>query len=215
MNFFAHAVVASWHSREPLFVFGAMLPDLIGMTGVRLAGTTDEALRRGIDLHHATDAAFHSAPVFTQLCAEAIARLAEEGVERGTSRAVAHVGFELTLDGVLSSEPEPRELYAAALDIAGSGVLEGKLSTSPASGLSRLTAGLHRLARASIPVAYAEPDVVAERLQIILAPRPRLAMRPSDFEPVRRWAADVRPQVVARRYELLDQVRRGLTSQAG
>lgn len=212
MNFFAHAVVASWHSSDARVVLGAMLPDLAGMTGIRLHGAvaTEVELQRGIDLHHATDAAFHTASIFTGFCAEAVARLSEEGVERGTARAVAHVGVELTLDGVLSSHTASRALYSAALDVAVSGGLEGKLSVTPATDLGRLTTGLGRLARAPIPEAYADPEVVADRLRMILASRPRLAMRASDFEPVRRWAADVRPEVARRSQELLEQVRAGV-----
>jgi hypothetical protein len=205
-----------------------MLPDLASMAGVRVHSASDLELQRGIDLHHATDAAFHAAPIFTSFCAEAIARLTGEGVERGTARAVAHVGVELTLDGVLSSQRESRALYSAALDVAVSGGLEGALSVTPAGerrrptitrnsrasecseALARLTAGLGRLARAPIPEAYAEPEVVADRLRMILASRPRLAMRPSDVAPVQRWAADVRPLVAARSQELMQQVRAGV-----
>jgi acyl carrier protein phosphodiesterase len=210
LNFFAHAVVASWHSRDTRFVLGAMLPDLVGMAGIRLHSASDAEVQRGIQMHYATDAAFHAAPIFTGLCAEAIARLTEQGVERGTARAVAHVGVELTLDGVLSTEAERRALYAAALDVAVSGGLDGKLSITPQEDLPRLAAGLGRLARASIPEAYADPEVVADRLRYILASRPRLAMRPSDFDPVRHWAAAVRPTVADRSHELLNQVRRGV-----
>lgn len=210
MNFFAHAVVASWHSDNARFVLGAMLPDLVGMAGVRLHSASDTEVQRGIDLHYATDAAFHAAPIFTGFCAEAVAHLTELGVERGTARAVAHVGVELTLDGVLSTDTERRALYAAALDVAVSGGLDGKLAITPAEDLPRLTAGLGRLARAPIPEAYADPSVVADRLRMILAPRPRLAMRASDFEPVRDWATAVQPKVAARSSELLDQVRRGI-----
>ncbi len=210
LNFFAHAVVASWHSSNARFVLGAMLPDLAGMTGIRLHGASDVEVQRGIDLHHTTDAAFHTAPIFTTFCAEAIARLSGEGVERGTARAVAHVGVELTLDGVLGHDHESRELYAAALDVAISGGLAGKLSVTPAADIERLTIGLGRLARAPIPEAYADPEVVADRLRVILASRPRLAMRASDFDPVRRWALDVRPRVADRSQELLEQVRAGV-----
>jgi hypothetical protein len=210
LNFFAHAVVASWHSSEARFVLGAMLPDLAGMTGIRLHGASDVELQRGIDLHHATDAAFHTAPIFTSFCAAAIARLSSEGVERGTARAVAHVGVELTLDGVLSRQTDSRALYAAALDVAVSGGLEGNLTRTPAADVARLTTGLGRLARSPLPEAYADPEIVADRLRIILASRPRLAMRESDFEPVRRWAVDVRPLVADRSHELLEQVRKAL-----
>jgi hypothetical protein len=210
LNFFAHAVVASWRSRDARFVLGSMLPDLVGMVGIRLHSASDVEVQRGIELHYATDSAFHAAPIFTGLCSEAVARLTEQGVERGTARAVAHVGVELTLDGVLSTEAEPRALYSAALDVAVSGGLEGKLAITPATELPRLTAGLGRLARASIPEAYADPEVVADRLRFILASRPRLAMRASDFEPVRSWAEAVRPTVASRSRELLEQVRQGV-----
>jgi hypothetical protein len=212
LNFFAHAVVASWHSRDARFVLGAMLPDLVGMAGIRLHSASDAEVQRGIELHYATDAAFHAASIFTSLCAEAIVRLTEQGVERGTARAVAHVGVELTLDGVLSVEAEPRALYSAALDVAISGGLDDKLAITPAADFPRLTAGLGRLARSSIPEAYADPEVVADRLRYILAPRPRLAMKASDFEPVRSWAEAVRPTVAARSSELLEQVRRGVSA---
>jgi hypothetical protein len=210
LNFFAHSVVASWHSRDARFVLGAMLPDLVGMAGVRLHSASDVEVQRGIDMHHATDAAFHASPIFISLCAEAIASLTQQGLERGTARAVAHVGVELTLDGVLSGDTDARALYSAALDVAVSGGLDGKLTITPAEDLPRLTAGLGRLARAPIPESYADPNVVADRLRIILAPRPRLAMRASDVSPVRDWTDAVRPKVAARSQELLEQVRRGV-----
>jgi hypothetical protein len=210
LNFFAHAVVASWHSHDARFVLGAMLPDLASMAGVRVHSATDLELQRGIDMHHATDAAFHIAPIFTSFCAEAIARLTSEGVERGTARAVAHVGVELTLDGVLSSHRESRALYSAALDVAVSGGLEGSLTVTPTESLARLTTGLGRLARAPIPEAYADPEVVADRLRMILASRPRLAMRASDVAPVREWAATIKPLVADRSQALLEQVRAGV-----
>jgi hypothetical protein len=210
LNFFAHSVVASWHSNDARFVLGAMLPDLASMAGVRVHSASDVELQRGIDMHHATDAAFHSASIFTSFCADAIARLTREGVERGTARAVAHVGVELTLDGVLSSHRESRALYSAALDVAISGGLEGALTVTPVESLGRLTTGLGRLARASIPEAYADPEVVADRLRMILASRPRLAMRPTDLAPVRDWAADVKPLVAERSQALLEQVRAGV-----
>lgn len=187
-----------------------MLPDLTGMIGVRLHSAADAEVQRGIELHYATDSAFHAAPIFTGLCAEAIARLTEQGVERGTARAVAHVGVELTLDGVLSHDRERRSLYSDALAVAVRGELDGKLAISPPTEMPRLTAGLGRLARAPLPEAYADPNLVVDRLERILAPRPRLAMRPSDVEPVRAWAHAIVPTVAARSQELLEHVRRGI-----
>jgi hypothetical protein len=50
-----------------------------------------------------------------------------------------------------------------------------------------------------------------DRLHIILASRPRLAMRSSDRGPVRSWAAAVRPEVAERCRELLEHVRQGVS----
>ncbi len=210
LNFFSHALVATWQSHDPRFVLGAMLPDLLGMMGLRLREAHDPELARGVDLHHATDSAFHSAPVFTQLCSEAIARLTAETVERGTARAVGHVGVELLLDGALSGDAVVRAVYADALALAADGGLEDRLSVTEPGGLARLSAGLRRLSAAPIPEAYRQADVVADRLRVILAPRPRLAMRERDVGPVRTWARAAQPSVIDRRLELLEQVRRAL-----
>jgi len=210
MNFFAHAVVATWHSREPRFVLGAMLPDLVGMAGVRVVHASDPVLERGIALHHATDGAFHAAPSFTSLCSEAITVLTAAGVERGTARAVGHVGVELLLDGALSRDSARGESYRAALAYATEGGLTGKLSTLQSDGVARLAAGLVRLSAAPIPDGYREPRFVAERLRTILSARPRLAMRPSDFAHVLTWAEATREQVEAQEQALLSQVRSAL-----
>jgi hypothetical protein len=210
MNFFAHAVVAAWQSSEPRFVLGAMLPDLVGMAGVRVVHASDPELERGIALHHATDGAFHAAPSFTSLCAEAITKLTAAGVERGTARAVGHVGVELLLDGALSRDLARGEVYRAALAFATEGGLTGKLSTLQPEGVARLAAGLVRLSAAPIPDGYRDPRFVAERLRAILAARPRLAMRPSDFAHVLAWAEVTRERVEDRERELLTQVRAGL-----
>src|SRR5262245_48694449 len=92
MNFFGHAAVAQREREEPRFVLGAMLPDFCGMAGVRMSPPEDAALAEGVALHHATDRAFHAAPVFVSLCASALAQLEADGVARASARAVGHVG---------------------------------------------------------------------------------------------------------------------------
>ena len=67
MNFFGHAVVATWHATEPRFVLGAMLPDFAAMIRARPPAARDPELARGIALHHATDEVFHDAPTFREL----------------------------------------------------------------------------------------------------------------------------------------------------
>lgn len=210
MNFFAHAVVAAWHTSEPRYVLGAMLPDLANMVGVRVERAIDPELARGVALHHETDAAFHAAPHFTSLCADAIEALGHAGVERGSARAVGHVGVELLLDGALSQDAAALQSYRAALDFAQRSELGALLQTIQPDGADRLRHGLSRLAAAPLPAAYREPAFVAQRLRAILAPRPRLALRAGDLTHVQRWAEAVQPRVIADHPELLDEVRQRL-----
>jgi acyl carrier protein phosphodiesterase len=206
LNFFAHAIVASRRSHAPRFLLGAMLPDLVGMIGVRITHTADAEIASGIELHHATDSAFHAAPAFTALCSDSISGLCERGVGRGTARAVAHVGVELLLDGALSGDAPERALYAAALAAAADGGLDQLLTLAQPHGLPRLSTGLARLAASRLPEAYRDPAFVADRLRVILAPRPRLAMAEGDYEKVAEWSENIQQSVLACSRELLEHV---------
>jgi hypothetical protein len=206
LNFFAHAVVAGRRSRVPRFVLGAMLPDLASMIGVRVQHAADADLARGIELHHATDSAFHAAPAFTELCSESISGLSAQGLGRGTARAVAHVGVELLLDGALSGDGHARVLYGAALASAADGGLNERLTLAPPHDLPRLSAGLARLLSSQLPEAYGDPAFVADRLRVILRHRPRLAMAERDYEKVAEWTESIQPRVLACSRELLEHV---------
>ena len=59
MNFFGHAIVASWTSVEPAFVLGSMVPDFANMVGARVPRVFHEGVARGVEFHHATDRVFH------------------------------------------------------------------------------------------------------------------------------------------------------------
>jgi acyl carrier protein phosphodiesterase len=214
MNFFAHATVALWQSSNPRFLLGAMLPDLTGMMRMRLFGTRDAELSAGIDYHHATDAAFHSAPTFVALCAQGSTFLTAAGVGRGTARAVAHVGTELLLDGVLSHDANARAAYAHALQTAIADGLVSQLELGAPDDRQQLHAGLLRLATAPIPEGYRDPSFVGARLQTTLARRPRLAMRESDLEAVHRFLVSSHAQIAQVGPELLAQVRDGLAESA-
>lgn len=82
VNFFGHATLALQQSDDPRFLLGSMLPDLVSMAGVRIAEAHDPVLAAGIALHHATDARFHGAPPFTELCHSANEQLQAAGVGR-------------------------------------------------------------------------------------------------------------------------------------
>ena len=88
MNFFGHAVVAGWTDNRAGHLLGSMLPDFATMVRVPLVAVRDPDMRRGIDLHHRTDDAFHRTPSFLALCAYALNELTAAGVRRGTALEV-------------------------------------------------------------------------------------------------------------------------------
>jgi acyl carrier protein phosphodiesterase len=205
MNFFAHATVARWRSSDPQFALGAMLPDLGGMLGLRLLHAADPLIAQGIEFHHATDAAFHAAPRFVALCSEGLATLGAAGVARGAARAVAHVGSELLLDGELSHDTQACEAYRAAL---GAARIE-RLGFADLSDQDsrRVQAAIERLRAAALPESYRDPDFTLDRLQMILARRPRLALANHELTPVRAYVHALHAQMGEAAPELMRQVR--------
>jgi hypothetical protein len=116
VNYFGHAAVASWRQGRGGLPLGAMLPDFSTMCGARITGSDDEEVAGGIALHHATDAAFHRLAAVTGLMRELDARLERGGCARGPRRAVAHIGVELLLDGVLLDDADYRDAYVLGLE---------------------------------------------------------------------------------------------------
>ncbi len=179
MNFFAHALVASWRSSSPAYGLGAMLPDLAGMVGTRTPPVDHREVAAGIDLHHLTDRAFHRLPVFVAAMTDIQRRLMALGVGRGPAAGAAHVGFELCLDGALLDEPHAIGHYLAALESA-----RGELRTAIAWPDDHIAARWHalvdRLAAWGPPDRYRDLDLVANRIERALAGRPRLALAAGD-----------------------------------
>jgi hypothetical protein len=164
-----------------------MLPDLVSMAGTRLSAVHDPALAAGVALHHETDARFHAAEPFYELCRWASEELQSAGVHRATARAVGHVGSELLLDGLLSTDVPARAAYARALEPEVREPLAQLLSLRGEMQPAELSALMTRLQAAPLPDGYRDAAFVLERLQRILAPRPRLAFKPSDLPPTAAW----------------------------
>jgi hypothetical protein len=187
MNFFGHALLAARRSDDPRFVLGSMLPDLVSMAGTRLGTVHDPVLAAGVALHHETDARFHAAGPFCELCRWASEELQSAGVHRATARAVGHVGSELLLDGLLSDDTAARAAYARSLEPDVREPLAELLSLRGDMQPEELSALMARLAQAPLPEGYRDATFVLERLRRILGPRPRLAFKPSDLEPTAAW----------------------------
>lgn len=210
MNFFAHASVALWRSNDPRFLLGAMLPDLTGMLGFGLVGSSDHTVQAGIEYHHATDAAFHGAGRFVAMCGEGVRSMSAEGMRRGSARAIAHVGIELLLDGRMSADERARAAYAGALRSAVEERWSERLTLASEAQRVRMHQGLERLESAPIPEGYKDPAFVVERLQTILARRPRLALAPGETAIADAYIRSVDLALGDSWRELLEQVRSGL-----
>lgn len=209
-----------------------MLPDFVGMARLgRVSAPGHPEVSSGIDYHHRTDAVFHRAPLFTGMVSEGIDALLARGLGRGSARAVAHVGIELLLDGLLwqdeqgSRQAPYRAAIAAGLrpEVAGA-VVTGMPPSEPPSAPPHsrsdppppgtLVALLQRLAIAPVPQGYAEPSFVAERLAAILAPRPRLALPPGSEPAVVDWLSATQVTLQGAYGALLKQVVDGLDAEA-
>lgn len=196
MNFFGHAVVASWISRDPAYVLGAMLPDLANMIRSPLPALTDARLREGVHDHKLVDRVFHDMRTFRKLCAYSFEQLRHLGVDRGRSRAAAHVGIEILLDEVLARDPTSCQHYAAALEQAAPDELGARMGwlDGDQERFERLRLRLQR--RSGVPDVVT-PEVLAYRLDRAFGGRTRLAMGLEDLELVRKWAPAARRQVAA------------------
>jgi acyl carrier protein phosphodiesterase len=204
VNFFGHATVACWRKPKPCFVLGAMLPDFERMIARRAGDLDDAELIEGIRWHHRTDAAFHDCPTFVALCRSARAELRRHGLPRGATMAVAHVGIELLLDGLLLGDEEVERAYLQALQVAGDP--DCPLRWSSEADAARFEALRARLLEAGAPTAYRDPSVVAERLARITSARPRLAFDARLVPDVRQWTNEMRHELERFLPTLLDEL---------
>ncbi|HEX4452010.1 MAG TPA: hypothetical protein VH143_14125 [Kofleriaceae bacterium] len=185
MNYFGHAAVSSWSDASPARALGAMLPDFAGMLGAKLADGSDREIADGIALHHATDHVFHTLAPVVALMKDLDAQLDQLGCARGPRRAVAHVGVELLLDGVLVADEAYRAIYSAALACD-----PARVSWQTADDAARFTILVDRLRGYGVPDDLRDPGAITSRLARILAPRPLLAPSPSDLRAIGTALAD-------------------------
>lgn len=205
MNFFSHAAIAGSYSTEPLFVFGAMLPDFVSMVRARPPIVHEHTLEAGVRFHHATDAVFHELPHFRELCAWSRDVLAARGVPRGPSRALAHVGVELLLDAYLSQNAAATSAYLTALAAGADAGSSGRVQFRSDDEAERFAHLARVLSKRGVS-AGAPPELLLSRLKNTLAGRPRLAVPPSAEPHVLEWVEQASTRVVASAEPLLAEL---------
>ncbi len=210
MNFFGHAVVATWRSRRPGFVLGAMLPDFANMLGVRPPEVVHPDLSDGVAFHHETDRVFHDAPTFRRLQLEARRTLREMGLPRPGALAVGHIGVEILLDGALARDAEGVSGYLAALECAGNAELAARIVWNDASLPERFRTLSGVLAERGVGPGMQTAERVAFRVARALESRPRLRLTGDGALLVRDWALASDAAVAAASGPLIDELRLGL-----
>jgi hypothetical protein len=209
LNFFGHAVAASWVNPAPGFGYGAMLPDLSAMVGAKLLGCSSEIVAQGIDFHHQTDRVFHQDPTFSELETWSRTRLTELGARKGPRRALAHVSLELLLDAMLARTPKYVEAYHRALEF-GRGSHGIDLSgAADESGLRRLCGIL--LERSS-RLAPRDAEALVDRLERVLERHPRLRFDATERPHVLEFSQEASEMVEARAESWIRALERRLTS---
>jgi hypothetical protein len=126
-------------------------------------------------------------------------------VRKGGARAVAHVGTELLLDGLLLDDRAGAGAYIGALRAARP--RRALLAFAGGAEADRFELLRRRLAGRGLPRGYAEPDVVAERLAIVLSGRPRLRLSTGEQGIVRRMLPGLRQRLARALPALLDELR--------
>ena len=207
MNFFGHAVLASWRDEASPFVLGAMLPDFAAMIGARPPGATHGGIAAGIDFHHRTDDAFHRCASFLELSHAAFRWLIERGVGRGSARAVAHVGVEMLLELPLAADARGQRAYLGALDGAGDPGLGPDVAWASAEERARFERLRVTLWTRGAVIPDVAPEVIAQRLGRALAGRPLLALDASAQLGVRDWVAASRAEIARRAAPIVDELK--------
>ena len=183
---------------SPEYLVGCMLPDLAGMARVRLArAPAPSDLADGIALHHASDAAFHGSKWFNRHNQDLRDALLASGVDRGASRACAHAGLEMLLDGELMRDARVAHATAIAFAAlaAGGRTRDTLCALAPSLDRELWAERLGMIGGALDPHAYRSPDTVAHRLHRITSGRARIALRAEQVDGVAHVLARYQPAV--------------------
>ncbi len=210
MNFFGHAVVASWRSGEPGFVLGSMLPDFATMIGARVPPVTDAEVARGVHFHHETDRVFHGSPTFKALEARARRELRALELPRPSALAVAHIGVEILLDGALADDRRACDRYTVALASGHRAALGAHIDWGDVAAAARYEELCGVLSARGVASGAVAPEMVAWRIARALSRRPRFRLDADGERTVRTWTERTLPEVAAARDAIVSELREGL-----
>src|SRR5690349_14388018 len=198
MNLVGHVAAALRPDRgDPSsdFLVGCMLPDLAAIARVRMATPTGD-LGRGVEFHHACDAAFHESIWFRDTNRNLRDVLLEAGVTTGAARACAHAGTEMLLDGALVTEPRIERCARRTLAAVDADA-ELLASLAPADARAVVTERLHLVGSSLDPLRYRDPVFVADRLHRMTAGRRRIEVRRRDVPTIADTLARFAPAIRA------------------
>jgi hypothetical protein len=210
VNFFGHAVVATWRSDQPGFVLGAMLPDFATMLGTRPPAVEHTELAGGVHFHHETDRVFHEAPTFRRLQLDARRGLREMGLPRPSALAVGHIGVEILLDTVLAEDARGVAGYLAALALAPGDALGRFIAWNDDALRPRFETLSSLLSKGGVTASSRGADAAALRVTRALASRPRLRLTGGGEAIVLEWARASAPIVAAAAGTLIGEIQSGL-----
>jgi hypothetical protein len=211
LNFLAHSITAERVGLgSPRPVLGAALSDLSAMAGLRFeVADLHEEIALGVRCHWATDRVFHADPAFVAGIKHLRSAAEAAGLAPGASRALAHAGWELLLDGVLAARPGAADPLLGAL--AGAAAASDAFGPERRGPWERL---VRRLLGDRLWTRYEDPAFVAERLFAMLARRPRLAFPPDAIGAATGVLTEARPDVAGVADAVLDRVVARLGSDA-
>jgi acyl carrier protein phosphodiesterase len=203
VNFLAHVVVAGRvEGDSPAVALGAALPDLAGIGRFRFdPARLPPLVRRGVDCHHRTDAAFHADRRFLAGAAALRAACEAGGLAVGPSRAIGHAGWELLLDGVVSDRTAVADQFAAAMTDAAA--VTAALAPDDRTNWTALADSVRN---DQWWRRYDDPAFVADRLYGMVRSRPRLRFDAGDIPLVADLLAAAQPAVAGDADATIDAV---------
>ena len=174
MNYVAHGAVAKLFNPKVSdeFVYGAMLPDFVGMARTKLIRPVlNSQVESGIKFHYATDYVFDRNDKF-RIIKGKFFEIHNRYLPRGAARACADPGSEILLDGFALEIPGADDLFERVMERAVQYSTKlGQLALDQLA-LDELN---QKMAYYGAPFAYRNPEFAAISLCRRLSDRPRLS----------------------------------------